>query len=595
MNITRCLAVQVLIFLCADILNGQSYGVDRWSPDYHLMDRVHVLGFVDSSFDMTLSDISLKEASQLVKKAWNNPNISNIDRDQFIHFLKDNYAFLEKEASYQKQTNDTELFKSSYNTIDGEDFIPTQSSLERKPILKYFYKDPAHFLRYDSHQVNIFINPIIVGEGAYQVDNDNKIFRNTRGVEVKAYIDNKIYIYTQLLENQRSFLNHIDNRIEKFLSVPGQGRYKSYNSSVFGNLTGYDFFTAKSVLGFQPTKSLNIEFGHGSHFIGHGYRSLLLSDYAPNRLYLSLDWQLGRFQYRNIYSELASNTNNFTGKDDLLPKKFNVTHFLSYKASKILEIGIFETVIFAREKQFELNYLNPVILYRAIEFNLGSPDNVMVGTDFQWKLPKGFALYGQLLLDEFYLKEVRSSSGWWANKFGGQLGIKYYNAFNINNLDLRLEVNAVRPYTYAHRDTIPVGRPYSISSYAHANLSLAHPLGANFREVIGQLTYRPTAKITCHAMLLNTIVGLDPDNQNWGSNILLDIDRRAQDYNNKIGQGIKTTINEASLRCSYEVFHNYFVDLYGAYRTSQTTSTTSNHHYLGGGIRVNIANKPLDY
>jgi hypothetical protein len=593
---TNSLGIFVLIFLFVEAAAGQSQGINRWEPSFQLLDRINILGQADTTYDLSISDINVKDATTIVSKAWQNPALSNVERRQLSHFLKDNYQFLPlQDATINDRKQDLELFKSSYDQPELVVQQPSRSSLEKRPILKYFYKDPANFLRINSPQFDLYINPIVVVGFGKQVNNTNKIFQNTRGIEVKAYIDSKIYIYTQLLENQRSFFNYLDERIVKFNSVPGQGKWKGYLSSLIGNTSGFDFFTANAVIGFRPTKSLNIEFGHGNHFIGHGYRSLLLSDYAANRLYLSLDWQLGRFKYRNIYSELGSTTYNFSGNDEILPKKFNVTHFLSFKASDHLELGIFETVTFAREKQFELNYLNPVILYRAVEFNLGSPDNVMVGADIQWKIVKGLALYGQILVDEFYLKEVTSSLGWWANKFGGQLGVKYYNAFGIKDLDLRLETNAVRPYTYAHRDTIPVGRPYSVSSYAHANLPLAHPLGANFRELIGQMSYRPIPKLLCQGMLLHTVVGLDQNGQNWGSDILLDVNRREQEYNNVIGQGLKTTINEASLRCSYEVFHNYFLDVYAAYRTSSSLGLVTNNHYLGGGIRINIANKPIDY
>jgi hypothetical protein len=36
----------------------------------------------------------------------------------------------------------------------------------------------------------------------------------------------------------------------------------------------------------------------------------------------------------------------------------------------------------------------------------------------------------------------------WKNKYGYQLGVKYYNAFHIDNL-LQLEYNHVRPYVFS--------------------------------------------------------------------------------------------------------------------------------------------------
>jgi len=40
-------------------------------------------------------------------------------------------------------------------------------------------------------------------------------------------------------------------------------------------------------------------------------------------------------------------------------------------------------------------------------------------------------VYGQLLLDEFVLAQIKKKTGYWANKYAVQLGAKYVDAFNI--------------------------------------------------------------------------------------------------------------------------------------------------------------------
>ena len=47
-------------------------------------------------------------------------------------------------------------------------------------------------------------------------------------------------------------------------------------------------------------------------------------------------------------------------------------------------------------------------------------------------------------------------------------------------------MNRVRPFTYSHRD--------SVANYTHYNQPLAHPLGANFSELIGIARYQPAPK-----------------------------------------------------------------------------------------------------
>ena len=143
---------------------------------------------------------------------------------------------------------------------------------------------------------------------------------------------------------------------------------------------------------------------------------------------------------------------------------------------------------------FEFQYLNPLILYRVVEQKLDSPDNVMLGLDMNYKFGRRTLAYGQLLIDELKISELFKNNGWWGNKIGYQLGIKHYDLFNIKRLNLQFEYNSVRPYTYSHRAA--EGLDYSIASYSHYNQELAHPLGANFRELILLGSYRFSPKWT---------------------------------------------------------------------------------------------------
>ena len=196
-------------------------------------------------------------------------------------------------------------------------------------------------------------------------------------------------------------------------------------------------------------------------------------------------------------------------------------------------------------------------------------------------------------MDEFKLSEVKKQSGWWANKFGAQIGLKYVNALGIDHLDLQLEYNAVRPYTYAHRDTLS-NLGYSVANYSHANQPLAHPLGANFREMLLIARYKPIDRLYIHTKALFTTYGEDRPGENWGGNILLPLETIEQPFGNVIGQGVKTAVMALNVDISYEVFHNYFLDFQGMWRQTKTTQTVD-QHYLGGGLRINLANINYDY
>jgi hypothetical protein len=162
-------------------------------------------------------------------------------------------------------------------------------------------------------------------------------------------------------------------------------------------------------------------------------------------------------------------------------------HYLSINATKKLNISLFESVIWRMNHApgnngFDVNYLNPIAMLRPIEFSINSPDNVLVGVNSKYKLPFQSYVYGQLILDEFSLNDLRAKNGFWANKFGYQLGYKIFNTLGVENLTLQTEYNLVRPYTYAHHNPQ--------QNYAHYNQPLAHPLGANFSELLFLAHYK---------------------------------------------------------------------------------------------------------
>jgi len=193
------------------------------------------------------------------------------------------------------------------------------------------------------------------------------------------------------------------------------------------------------------------------------------------------------------------------------------SHYLNFHVNDRLSIGLYESVIFSRENNFEFQYLNPIILYRTAEQFLDSPDNALLGFNIKWIPRLKYQIYGQLMIDELRTDQVFSGRGWWGNKIGYQIGLKKFDLFNISNLDLQLEINSARPYTYAHRDNDVTKRP--ATSYSHFNQPLAHPYGANFREMILQLKYQVSNNLTLSGVMLHSNYGTD-DNLNIGRDIL---------------------------------------------------------------------------
>jgi hypothetical protein len=280
------------------------------------------------------------------------------------------------------------------------------------------------------------------------------------------------------------------------------------------------------------------------------------------------------------------------GPDRLLPKKYAAFHHLDVNVTKWLNIGLFEGVMFGRSNRFEFGYLNPVIFYRSAEQQNGSFDNSVAGIDFKANALKRFQFYGQFLLDEFNLEQIKRNDGWWANKWGLQLGAKYIDAFTIKNLDLQLEHNRVRPFTYSHDD--------SVANYTHYNQPVAHPLGANFSELIAIARYQPAPKWTIIGKLMYWKQGLDTGSRNHGSNIFLPNNPpyRQGDYGYKIVSGIESKTSLASLLLSYELKENLFLEaslIHRKFDVPSNTSLSSKTTIISAGIRWNMHRRVFEF
>jgi hypothetical protein len=529
-------------------------------------------------------------------------SISNLDAYDISYILSDNAEFdlesyyLEIISSDKKEKvyDSTGVF---YYLEKKEANIEGPQINEKKPILKYFYKSSANFFEIHKDNFDFIVNPILNLRYGNALDDPNIIFQNTRGIEMRGLIDNNIYFYTSLLENQRGFNNYINRRIDRDETIPGQGFFKPFQSGVLDNLNGYDYLNAQAYVGINATENVAIEFGHGNHFIGNGVRSLFLSNYGHNYFYLKFNTRIWKFHYQNLFAELAPIASAQNLGDKLLPKKYMANHYLSFKPTKDLELGLFEAVIFSRENTFEFQYLNPIILYRTVEQFLDSPDNVLIGLNGKWNIKNRYQLYSQLILDEFNLGMLKENNGWWANKYGLQIGAKAINFFGLDHLDVQVEYNIVRPYTYSHRDSLENFPNQSTASYSNHNQPLAHPLGSNFRELLFNISYRPSKRLYINSRIIATTFGQNPEGENFGSNILLISGSREMDFNNEMGQGINTKMLSLNLDISYQIAHNYFIDLNFLYRKSDADldALDIETKYIGGGFRVNIGQLKLDY
>lgn len=472
--------------------------------------------------------------------------------------------------------------------INNLEWLPAEERsrfASRKAIARRFYTTPASMYEVHQKDFDLVVNPVIQYTVGKESENDDHLFLNTRGVQVRGRIADKIGFFAYVTDNQERGPDYVQAFVSERKAVPGNGYYKPFKAP-----GGTDYFDARGYFTFNVTRYIDVAFGYDKNFIGNGQRSLLLSDFSNNALFLKLNTRIWKFNYQNIFMELQQADDRIG--DRLIGKKYAAMHHLDIQLNKWLNLGLFEGVVFGRSNRFDFGYLNPVIFYRSIEQQNGSFDNSIVGLDFKANLPKNIQVYGQLALDEFKLSEVRAGDGWWANKWGIQLGAKYYNAFGIPNLDLQVEHNRVRPFTYSHRD--------SVANYTHYNQPLAHPLMANFQEFLGVARYQPAPRWTIVGKLMAYQQGRDSSGRSYGSNIFLPNvpPIRQGDYGYEIGSGWKTNVFLGSLLLSYEWRENLFLELNALMRREKTVTapvSSVNRSVISFGVRWNMHRRDFDF
>ncbi len=438
-----------------------------------------------------------------------------------------------------------------------------------------------HFIDANNDDIHLSIDPVFNFQGGRDVTAKENTYVNTRGILVQADVNQKFFFYTGFRENRAHYVNYVSDFAMSANVAPGQGRVKVVGTHV------YDFSVAYGGIAYKLNRHFDFSLATDKNFIGDGYRSLLLSDNSSNYPFLKINMAFWKFKYTVIYSVMQD---SITYADTNAGFRKKIARFsyldLNIGRKNNLSIGIFEALI--SKRSFDFNYANPVLFLRPVEYSVGSPDNELIGANIKYKINTRNILYGQLLLDEFLLSEVRSGKGWWANKQAFQLGGKSFNVMKVKNLNIQTEFNFVRPYTYSHQT--------SQTNYAQYNQALAHPLGANFYESVSFVNYR-WKKFFVEGKYMYSQIGLDYLNLNMGSNIFLSYDTHASDYGNYVAQGIVTTLSYKDLRISYLVNPktNFVIEAGVSDRNYKNAFVDSHTQFVYFGIRTALENYYFDF
>lgn len=399
------------------------------------------------------------------------------------------------------------------------------------------------FIQLKGDDYYVAINPMM--DFTLGKDGDKKTFLNSRGFYVNGNLGKNFWFHMDLSENQMVTTDYETARYDEYKSgcsvVAGFSASRRSDSS---SSYDYDFEVATGYIGFRLGKYLDFQLGKSKTFIGDGYRSLMLSDCAPAYPMFKMNATFGPVKYMFMMSQYRASKVQDATHNNAVFTKYGFTHYLDVNLGKRVTLGLFENIMQCSWREgteeyrgIDWEYVNPFIVLMPGEFDAGSPDKVLVGMNGTLKLAHWFNMYGQFVFNEFRISELTGGNDWWANKYGFLGGFKSFNLFNVDGLDMQFEVSKVRPYTYSQ---------YTASgSYTHLGNPLAHPLGANFREILGIMQYRHK-RIYLRGQFNIAKRGEDMgDEISYGSNPNKPSDNKPSDYGITMYQGLESDIKYA--------------------------------------------------
>ena len=554
----------LLLFLLPLSAFAQSSYIQRGTKEEILLDRLEIkTGGGNFNFSNTkpynrrlyTKEVELLDSLQRTAEG-NIANLTEIDKYNMQRFLMNN---------------------SEWST-------PREAYLSEKPIAKEFYKTRGNLFEVNNKDFFLAVNPVIQYQFIKEANNDQSLFYNSRGFSLRGMISKKIGFDIYVTDNQERDPLYVQQRIfdPKYPAVPGARFFKNFKAA-----GGVDYFDNRASISFNASKHIDIQLGYDKNFIGDGFRSLLLSDFSGNTMFLKLNTRIWKFNYQNLFMELIPQGRR-AGGNSLLPRKYFRMNYLTINATPWLNLGLFDAVMFGRKDHFDFQYLIPVLFLRPAESDIGSKDNALVGLTAKANIKKTFQLYGQVMLDEFVFRDIIKNTGSWRNKFGYQLGAKYPDAFKVNNLDLQVETNRTRPFTYSHFD--------SVADYTHYNQPFAHPLGAGFQEYVALAKYQPLRHVYLQAKLIYYKQGLDSLGRNLGSNPLRSYITRQRETSLFVGKGNTVKSINFNVLASYELKENMFIDANVQYRSyNRKLEGNANTSVFSLGFRWNMVRRDFDF
>lgn len=495
-----------------------------------------------------------------------------------------------------------QYYKTNFLKYSGknvlESFYPVNESLlninDSLQDTTVFYYDSfvwlfqRNWIELKSPEGSISINPLVnFSYGRSLGPGDSlPLYRNMRGVNISGEFFNQVGFNLNICENQSRFQDYerqyFEERGEIYdfgdfyqtqnAVIPSAGRTKSFKTNA------YDYAYSFGMISYEVHKKLRLEAGNSSHFIGSGYRSLLLSDNAVYSPFFRLNWKISpRWSYQLLYRKHRNLFRKPETKavEKAFENKFFAANYLTFKPFQNLALSLFTAGNHLRADSItyypiQAQMFVPLPLFNTDLAFKSSRINGIAGLNIDLAFRK-LKFYAQLAVDNYRSKTLTAF----------QAGAYYFDAFRVPNLDLQLEINSVPDNFYAS-DNVKL-------SYSQYNLPLAHIKGNNFTEIYGTIHYEFKRIYMSYSFVVYQTKGGSVPEQIYSNSIF------RTDKDLALPATGSTLIQTHEIGYRINRLYNPTLFVQTQMRVSAFDQVKNNFSYVMIGLKVNLQNQYLDF
>ena len=212
---------------CSQVTNAQGTFMPTMHPFPHILDRLEIKTGIPTPYHSTLKYIQRGAATQYALKVDTSLIVlSSKDRFDLYYLFKENNDWLVP-GSFLDQMGRRGIQPPGDSSQMSWCLNDSRYILCRKPILKYFYQTPANFLEVSKDDVYLRFNPLFNFQFGSDANDEQPIFFNKRGLQMRGGLDDRLYFYFDIQETQARFPNYINDRITTFPISSGPGTLQS--------------------------------------------------------------------------------------------------------------------------------------------------------------------------------------------------------------------------------------------------------------------------------------------------------------------------------------------------------------------------------